>query len=123
MFFGTWLAIERVAARSRALSIEDIEHHSAGQGISLAIARRVARLHGGDLDVANTPSGGGKVSVPVVSLVFSMSNALIRPVPGSQAVASQNRASATAQSPRLNAIRPRLLRAFPLRGATLSARR
>lgn len=36
----------------------DIDHHGQGLGISLAIARRVATLHGGSLTVEdNTPSG------------------------------------------------------------------
>ncbi len=30
-------------------TVSDLNHHTKGQGISLAIARRIARIHGGDL--------------------------------------------------------------------------
>ncbi len=39
-------------------TVQDIAHHGQGQGLSLAIAREIALLHGGDLTVRDRPGGG-----------------------------------------------------------------
>ncbi len=41
-----------------AFSIQDVCRHAKGQGLSLAIARRIARLHGGELSVYNNEDKG-----------------------------------------------------------------
>jgi len=41
-----------------SFSVQDVCRHSKGQGLSLAIARRIARLHGGELSVHNNEEKG-----------------------------------------------------------------
>lgn len=47
------------------------EHEGTGSGIGLALARELARLHGGDLSVGNAPQGGS-----IFSLVLPLTIAL-----------------------------------------------
>ncbi len=59
-------------------SIGDIEHHHSGQGLSLSIAKKIVRMHQGDLLVRSTPGNGanfvfcfplGDVTVDIPSVV------------------------------------------------------
>jgi two-component system, sensor histidine kinase and response regulator len=46
-------------------AIEDVEHHHSGQGLSLAIARRVTELHGGTLLAESAPGQGAEFVILV----------------------------------------------------------
>lgn len=43
-------------------SIGDVSHHNEGQGLSLAIAQNISKLHGGELFVRNSAQGGAVFS-------------------------------------------------------------
>ena len=64
---GPGVPPERQKQVFEPFSIEDVAHHSQGQGLSLAVAKRAAELHGGDITVRSEPGRGTTftVSLPV----------------------------------------------------------
>ena len=55
---GPGLSPDRYEGIFEEFSVGDVEHHTSGQGISLALARRIALLHGGHLYAASEPGAG-----------------------------------------------------------------
>ena len=47
-------------------AVRDVMHHDKGQGLSLAIARHVAELHGGGVRVDDAPEGGAAFTLELL---------------------------------------------------------
>jgi len=66
---GPGIAADHLPRLFDEFSCPDVSHHGSGVGLSLAIARRIVRAHGGELTAAARPEGGStfEVSLPCVT--------------------------------------------------------
>ncbi len=55
---GAGIAADRHEAVFQPFAIQDVDHHSKGHGLSLAVARAIMRNQGGDIELADNPGGG-----------------------------------------------------------------
>lgn len=62
---GPGIPPDRLVSVFDLFSIKDVMHHKAGLGISLALAAKIIKLHGGRLYAENSPGGGA-------TLVFNL---------------------------------------------------
>lgn len=56
---GCGLDHQRKAGIFEEFSINDLAHHTCGQGLSMAISQRICVCHGGDISVQDNPGGRG----------------------------------------------------------------
>jgi signal transduction histidine kinase len=56
---GCGLDQQRKESLFTEFSVFDLAHHKRGQGLRMAISRRICKRHGGDIDVLDNPGGSG----------------------------------------------------------------
>jgi signal transduction histidine kinase len=69
VYRGPGIPADRLATLFEPLNAVDVDHHSRGTGLGLALAREVARRHGGDVAAISVPDKETRFSLRVPALI------------------------------------------------------